>query len=181
MTRRAMPDTFSLDIRRFRGLRRVKQAQTFSYAVRAYTRLKTVLSFSYAEPTRTVAFVRGNLVLDIFSGRNVAQVFQPIIVWVSVNVVNIIFRPFTIYVKPNQSVRPIALTINADHAVSKVIYGSSDAANHYAAISFDAPAQHARSRIANKQFFKTFIGKHIVTPLVLSCNTLTLASRVKAP
>jgi hypothetical protein len=176
-----MPDTFSLNIRRFRGFRRIKQAQTFSYAVRAYTRLKTVLSFGYAKPPTTVAPVRRNLILDVFSGRDVAQVFQSIIVWVSVNVVNVVFRPFTIYVKPNQSVRPITLTVNADYAVPKVIYGSGNAANHYAAISFNAPAQHARRRIANKQFFKTFMREHIVTPMVLSCSTLARTSRVKAP
>ena len=149
--------------------------------MRAYARFKPVFSFGHTKPSRAVAPMRRNLVLDVFSSRDVTQIFYPIIVWFSINVVDVIFRPFTIYVKPNQSVRPIALTIDADYAISEIIYGSGNTAHHYAAISSDAPAQYTRRRIASKQFLKTFMGKHIVTPLVLSCNNLMLTSRMKAP
>lgn len=176
-----MPNTFSLDIRRFCGFRRFEQPKAFGYAVRAYACLKSVFSFCHAKKARLVSPVRRNLILDIFGGRNVAQIIQPVIVWVSVNMVDVILRPFAVRVKPNQPMRSVALPVNTDHAVAKIIYCPRNAADHYASVSFDAPAQDTRRKIAGKQFLKTFMSKHTGTPMVLSCDRLELASRMKAP
>jgi hypothetical protein len=176
-----MPNTFSFDIGSFGGVRSIEQTQTFGHAVRTYARLKTVFSFCHTKTPRTVPSVRRSLILDIFGRRNVAQIIQPVIIWVSINMVDVILRPFAVRVKPNQPVRSVALPVNTDHAVAEIIYRPCNAADHYASVSLDAPTQDTRRKIAGKQFLKTFISKHIGTPLVLSCGRLELASRMKAP
>ena len=176
-----MPNTFSFDIRRFSGVCCIEQPKTFGYAVCAYARLNSVFSLGHAKTACSVSSVRHNLVLDIFGRRNVSQIIQSIIVWISVNVVDVIFRPFAMRVKPNKPVRSVTLPIDAYYAVAKIIYRPCDAAHHNAPISFDPPTQNASNRVVRKQFLKTFMSKHGHLLMVLSCGRQQRMSMVKAP
>jgi hypothetical protein len=181
MTWRAVPDTFGFDICSFSGFRGIEQTQTFRYAARTYARLKSVLSLGYAKTTRAVSTVRGDLVLNVFSRRNITQIFQSVIIAVPVYVVHVILRPLAFRVKPNKAVRAITLTVDPNDAVTTIVYGSCNAANHYSTISFDAPAQDAGCQIADKQFVKAVTGKHTHSPMVLSYLVNQFTSTVKAP
>jgi len=181
MTRCAVLDTLGRNVSRFSGLCCRKQTKTFGHAVGAYARLKTIFSLSYAKMVHPISFMCNNLILNIFSGRNVPQIIQPIVVWVSVNVVNVVFRPFAMHVKPNQSVRPIELAVNTNNTVTKIIYASCNTTHQYASISFDAPAQNAACGVTSKQILKAFMSKHMCSPMVLSCSSRHAMSMVKAP
>lgn len=181
MTRRAVPDTFGFYICSFSGFRSIEQTQIFRYAARTYARLKSVFSLGYAKTTRAVSTVRGNLVLNVFSRRNITQIFQSVIIAVPVYMVHVIFRPLAFCVKPNKAVRAITLTVDPNDAVATIVYGPCNAANHYSTISFDAPAQNAGCQIADKQFVKAVTGKHMHSPMVLSYLVNQFTSTVKAP
>ena len=176
-----MPNTLGFNICRFGGFSRIKQAKTFAYAASAYPRFKTLFSLGYAKTPRSISSMCRYLILNIFGGRNIAQIFQSVVVRISVNVVNVVFRPFTMRVKPNQSMRAIPLSIYGYNPVTEIIYSSRYAAHHYSPVSFDAPAKNAGRNIADKQFFKTFMSKHICAPVVFSCGRLKLVSRMKTP
>lgn len=176
-----MPDAFSFDIGSLGSFRSIEQAQTFGHAVRAYARLKPIFSLGYAKTARTISAMRGDLVLDVFGRRNIAQIFKTVIVAVSVYVVDVLFRPFTFRVKPNKTVRTVTLAVEPNDAVALVVYSPCNAADHYPTISFNAPAQNAGRQIADKQFIKTVARKHTYSPMVLSCAGGQFMSMVKAP
>ena len=181
MTRRAVPNTFGFDIGGLGFFRRIKDAQTFGYAMSVYARFKTMFSSRHTETPRTVSAMRRNLILNVFGGRNVSEIFQPVVVWFSVNVVDVIFRPSAMLVKPNQSMRPVALPVEPNNAIAKIVYGSRDAIHHNSAVSFDAPAQNAGRGVVTKQFFKALMSNHTQSPMVLSCASKRSMSMVKAP
>ena len=181
MTRRAVPNTFGFDISGLGFFRRIEDAQTFGYAMSVYARFKTMFSLRHTEAPRTVSAVRRNLILNVFGGRNISEIFQPVVVWFSVNVVDVIFWPSAVFVKPNQSMRPIALPVESNNAIAKIIYRPRNAANHYSSVTFDAPAQSAGCGVVTKQFFQPFISKHMQSPMVLSCVGKQFMSMVKAP
>jgi len=181
MTRRVMPNTFSFEVCFFGIFGCFKHAQTFNYAVCAYTRLKTVFSFRYAKTPRPISSVRRNLVLNVFRRRNIAQIFQPVIVRISVNMVDIIYWPLTVRVKPNKSMRSVTRAVDPNNTIPKIVYGPCNVTNCYSSVGFYPPTQNACRRIVVKQFLKTFVSKHVQTPMVLSCANLMRLSMVKAP
>jgi hypothetical protein len=181
MSRRAVPNTFGFDIGGFGLFRSIENAQIFDYAASAYARLKSMFSLRHTKAPRTVSTVRGNLVLNVLGCRNITQIFESVVVAVSVYVVNVIFRLFTFCVKPNKAVRAIPLAIEPNDAVALIVYSPCNAADHYPTISFSAPTQNAGHQIANKQFIKTVAGKHTYSPMVLSCASGQFMSMVKAP
>ena len=64
-------------------------------------------------------------ILSVFRGRNKAQVGYPVIVGVSVNVVNLQNRPLSVDIKPRESVRRVILASNHDLHIPFSVFASS--------------------------------------------------------
>ena len=121
------------------------------------------------------------LILNIFGGRHIAQIFQTIVVTPTVYVINIVFRPFSVRVKPNESVRAVPSAIYWHDPIPKIVDRPRNTAYTYSAVGFYPPPQHAGFKIAIQKLFKPLSRKHGNTSTVFSCLTTPPTSTVKTP
>ena len=181
MAGRAMIPPFSLKVSGFRFFKGFKKAQLFTYPIGANARLKTVCSFSNAQTSRPISFMSRNLILNIFGGRHIAQIVQPIVVTLTVYVINIVFRPFSVRVKPNESVRAVPSAVYWHDPIPKIVDRPCNTAYTYSAVGFYPPPQHAGFKVAIQKLFKPLARKHGNTSLVFSCLITPPTSTVKTP
>lgn len=84
--------------------------------------------------TSLISFVREFLVLHILCRCHIAQIIESIISSISINMVNIKFRPFAGYIKPSKPISPISDFVNGNNSVSI----RSNVPNHNAGDNFSA-------------------------------------------
>ena len=172
---------FCLNIGGFGFFKGFKNTQFFTYPIGANARLKTVCSFSNAQTSRPISFMGRDLILNIFGGRHITQIFQTIVVTFTVYVINVVFRPFSMRVKPNESVRAVPSAIYWHDPIPKIVDRSRNTAYTYSAVGFYPPPQHAGFKVAIQKLFKPLARKHGNTSLVFSCLITPPTSTVKTP
>lgn len=110
---------------------------------------------------RAVSIVGSTLpdVLYVLALRNITQVCNSIVAWVSVNVVNAKFRPFAIDVKPRNAMLFDFLAANSNVSVSVFANVSSNVANIDPVGRSDLAREYAGQWIIMKKFAQAFCGK----------------------
>lgn len=176
-----MKPPFSLNVSGFGFFKGFKKTQLFTYSVGANARLKSVCSFSNTQTSRPISFMGRDLILNIFGGRHITQIFQTIVVTLTVYVVNVVFRPFSMRVKPNESMRAVPPAIYGHDPIPKIVDRPRNTAYTYSAVGFYPPPQHAGFKVAIQKLFKPLSRKHGNTSTVFSCLTMPPTSTVKTP
>ena len=124
-----------------------------------------------ADKTRSAVASDSSLVLAIFSGRNISQVCNPVVVTNPVNVVNVTFGPDTVDVKPSEPVGAILSPLNADASVS--LRGCDEASFGSCfgkLVACDAIGKNARFGVVMQKVFKLGLGdsisgfSHVIAP-----------------
>jgi hypothetical protein len=147
----------------------------------ADARDKFAFSFRHPQSTSFITAMRSHLVLNVFGRCNVPQIYQSVIVRNTVNVVNIVFRPLAVRIKPYQAMRSVTPTVKSYDAVTVVVYSPCHASYYYSPIGFYAPTQNPTFTVIIKQFFNTILRKHVFAPMVFSYSATSFVSRMKAP
>lgn len=106
----------SLAIRCIRFFRSGVQTKTRRFVVNLYFGQPFIIFFTNARKTAFIAGVSS--IVRVLHVCRLAQILKSIILAVAVNVVNLIFRPFILNVKPSQSMREIERGVETNDAVS---------------------------------------------------------------
>lgn len=110
---------------------------------------------------RAVTIVGSTLpdVLYVLALRNITQVCNSVVAWVSVNVVNAKFRPFAIDIKPRNAMLFDFLAANPNVSVSVFANVSGNVANIDPVGRSDLAREYAGQWIVMKKFAQAFCGK----------------------
>jgi len=116
-----------------------------------------------------IVFLRNPTVLTIHQRRAIAQIFYTVPRFFAALVVNVIFRPFAVDIKPSQAVRQILMSVDADipifsTSVKKTRLHSGFPS--FAGINF--PRENPCHFVVMKKFFQAFMGDCIIQPAHLS-------------
>jgi hypothetical protein len=143
---------------------RVKPTKHHGYSVSANARTPFLSLFKLRDakqPAASVAFVRFTLVLHVLRYRYVAKIFNPIVAWVSVNVVNNAGRPISGNVKPSQTTSSVSFAVYPDNSSLVWFYAARNHARDYFATSFYAPSKQPGVAVIPQnilQLVKTDVG-----------------------
>jgi len=97
-----------------------------------------------AQHTDSVNTMRITLILAIYQASYIAQIYDSVVVFYSVDVVNMVFWPDTVDIKPSKTVCKITLSVNLNLPIAILIIISGNVANVYAVGGSSFPLKHAR-------------------------------------
>lgn len=124
---------------------------------------------SDAKKPRSAALVSSLQVLTVFGKASLSKIGNPVVIFLPVNVVNELIRPFAVDVKPSKPMRSIEPTKKFDFDVS-VFVGASCLASFGHSASTLAPSEHARFGAVVQKLFQSLLGKcisglsHVIAP-----------------
>ena len=116
--------------------------------------------FSYAKKTAFVFSFWPANILRVFQVRDFAQIRQFVIGAISVNMVNLIYRPFIVRVKPYQSVGKIKHIIKSNTYVA-MLHSAPDNTAQTAPTPHFSPRKKAGFAVIIQKFMQSF-GRHSV-------------------
>lgn len=98
-------------------------------------------------------------ILLVLPGRCLSKIYQTVVCAIAVPVVNLIFWPNAICVKPSKSVCIQRLTSNADHPIPDGLTNGARDAVRFDALNSYPPMKLAGFWVVGKKFTQAFCGK----------------------
>ena len=98
----------------------IKNTEVNSLSVDAYISLIFATFVRFANSSVRILFWTFTFILHIFSTSAFAKVFNAIVQFILVNMIDIISRPLSGVIKPNQSMSKITASVNLDRPISTV-------------------------------------------------------------
>jgi hypothetical protein len=150
-----MQFAFGSNIGLMRFFWRIEQTYAYRFVIDLYFRQPFAVFFPYAQKSAFSA--TASPVLRVFHVRDFAQIMQRIMSAVSIQMVYLIQRPFTVNMQPDQPMREIQRIIKTDTNVS-----SLHLAPHYSAATTPAscnrPSEQTRCWVVIKEFAQSVRG-----------------------
>jgi hypothetical protein len=112
-----------------------------------------------AEKSRLVVRKRRAPILSIFSRRNVSEIGDAVIRFVAIDMVDLLLRPFAVYVQPRQTVRPPNTPVDVDEDVTTGAFDGPCSAVLPAAFPSGSPKEFAGFRVVVEKFAQSLRGK----------------------
>ena len=84
----------------------IKGSNVFTFPSNFDSSPPFIASSNHAKKTTFIGFCWALPVLKINGSRHISKIFNSVIRWVPVNVVNMVFGPFSVYVEPHKSMFP---------------------------------------------------------------------------
>jgi len=148
---------FNVNLMCFLG--RLKPSEKLGFSIDAYPSLpKPTISLN-AKESRLVVAPRFNFILNIHGLSDIAQVTNPIVGFVPVNVVNVYVRPLAVNIKPNEAMHKGSMTIN--HQLQITPGGVSGNLTGSDSAFVDAPSHNSGFRIVGKKLVEPRLCKHV--------------------
>jgi hypothetical protein len=147
--------SLGLKVRLVRLLRSIVPPDKRADAVGTYARAPTAAA---SEPGHSkeargfVPVVRSALILYVACGAHVAEIVKTVVLRVSVFVVHGVGRPNSGHVEPRQSAGAVFDAAAPYDDPSVRLHGTRYGARDYFSAGFNAPSEHARSRIVVQDF-----------------------------
>lgn len=150
-----------LDVRIVRFFGSFKTTKINNFFIKSYFCLKWIFfkPFFVCNPLKSV-FVFRRAICSILTIRSFSEIFNSIIRPISVNVINLINRPFSVYIKPCESMRCIVLSVNFNVNITSMVKVSCRSTN----LDFWArtcPRKDARDGIVAEGGEKIFVGNFV--------------------
>lgn len=154
-----MKPTLCLNVNLMRFLGSFKPSEEFGFSIDAYLGFpKSSISL---DPKKTgfVVAPRFDFVLDVHGLSNIAQIAQPVVRPVSINVVYVPIRPFSVNVKPNKSMHKSWMAINHQLQVPSGWIASN--LTGFGRAFIDAPSHNSSLGIVRKKLVEPRLCKHV--------------------
>lgn len=158
-TRRMML-AFGFQVRFMRFFGGVKPAFTDAFAMRHELHSPFPLMCGYAQKTRLISFSWAAHILQVGKTVNIAQICKTIVLFVTVNVVNVLRWPFSGHVQPRQTMRQSFFIVNGNSPVARICRASRAAPDQIRTAIVDFPSKLARRRIVGKHGSDMFSRSH---------------------
>jgi len=155
-TARNVKAAFSLKVRFMRFFRRVKTGLSQDSSVRHNLHPPFSLVRGYAQKTYFIGFSSLTNVLKVFRARNLAKICKSIINFITVNMVNVLCRPFSGNVKPRQPMREMLPIVYGYRPIPHSLLGASNAAYKVWPTTVRNPNKNAGKRVVAQNFPKVF-------------------------
>lgn len=154
-------------MRFFRGLECTK---VLSNAVKPNCCLPLAAVVDNSKQPRGAVCSRSALVLHVLGVGYFTKIGKPVVAWVAVDVVNKLFRMYSMNIEPSQPRRLVLNVIDIDgrSSVLSAVSGNATSKCHSAT---NAPSKNTSFRIVVKQLFESLLGKdrmlfsHAVSPV----------------
>lgn len=104
---------------------RIVIAYVLSFFVYRNARPPAFLKTYDADKPRLITFVWLSYILRVTVFKHFPKIFKSVIVFYAVYVVNILFRPYTSYKEPSQTMRLIDVTVDTDSNISDAFFAAS--------------------------------------------------------
>jgi hypothetical protein len=147
-----------ISLMRFFGSR--KQTYANRLVVDFYLGQPFTVLFSYAKKTASVFDFWPSDILRVFQIRNFTQIRQSVVGAVSINMVNLIYWPSIVRVKPYQSMSKIKHIIKSDTYVS-MLHLAPDNATYAAPAPNFSPRKKASFSAIIQKFMQSFWGHKV--------------------
>lgn len=152
--------TFQLQIPLMRGFWRNKSAFTDATTVRHYLHPPFTLMRAHAQEARFIGFSWAAHVLQVAKAVNLAQICKAIVLFVTVNVVNVLRRPFSGHVQPCQTMRQSFLVVNGNSPIAHICRTPRAAPYQIRTAVVGFPSKLACRRIVGKHGSDMFSRSH---------------------
>lgn len=156
-----MQSSLCFKIRCMSKLRRVKQSKVGIFTARiADPRLPTLSATADTKETAFVIQSRLALILLIDACRYLSQVGKTVVRPASIDVVDLIFRPFSVDVQPSKAMVQITSTVNLCLQVPVTVRASCHRSSTCSA-SGRKPSENASLRIVGKKLAQALLSDHV--------------------
>ena len=150
--------TLKFQVSLMRPLGRVKAAFADAFAIHHDLNQPFVLMSANTKKARFVCFGRLTHILQITKSGHLPQIDKRVVQLVSVNVVNVVFRHVSSYVKPSQSVRQPFDIVNGNRNVPLTVNRSGNFSDKVRTAMVFAPSKNACLRVVIQRFAQMFNG-----------------------
>ena len=164
-------------VRLVRFFWRIIVPKPFALSVNGHASSPFILKPNYAHKTGFVSAVWLANVLRVSIRKHIAKVFNSIVSFNTVNVVDDSFWPFAINVQPCQSMGFVNVFGNANRDISNFLFyapGYVPSFNSFARANF--PLKHAGVGVIIKRGFQFFYGQRHVNSPVVGLNIIPLTT-----
>lgn len=146
---------FCFKVRFFSVFNRIKMAKTYLFSRDSYSCSKFVFHWPPLNPENTsfIVLMGSSLVVKIFTNSRFAKIFNSVICWVAIDVVNKVFRPVPINVKPSE---PMGLVPRVPDSYVATTFASacSSSIPSFSSATGNAPNKFSCIRVVLKQLAK---------------------------
>ena len=108
--------------------------------------------------TELFVFMRNALILAVYTQRNIAQVLEPVVAAIPVNVINRETRPTAGLIEPCESMNPVLSRIDHDQQIPRRTGRPSDTTDTNS-LAGDSPRHNAGGRIVKEKLTQSRGGK----------------------
>ena len=139
--------TFCTQIGLMRFLGCVKPTNDGLCPIGANSRSPSFTAFQFRNTKKPASFisnVRLFLVLNIARSSYVAKIIKTIIARVAINMINVVQRLFTSYVKPSKSTSSVSSFVNTNNCISFRLYVPSNSPRNNLSAGFYFPSKNSR-------------------------------------
>ena len=150
--------TFKFQIFLMRFFWRIKIADSNGFPAKRNLRSPFSLMGANAQKTSFVGFCCFSHILQIAKSSNLTQIRKRIIQLVSINMVNMVFRCATSYIKPRQSMRQSFDVMNSNRQISCALDRTRSFSNKIRSIVVFTPSKNAGLRVVIQRFTQMLNG-----------------------
>lgn len=156
----AVMQTLQLQIPFMRGFWRSKSAFADATTVHHYLHQPFTLMRAYAQKARLIGFSWATHVLQVAKTVNLSQICKTVVLFVTVNVVDVLRWPFSGHVQPRQTMRQPFLVVNGNSPVAHICRASRAAPDQIGAAVVASPSKLACRRVVGKHGSDMFSRSH---------------------
>jgi len=155
-----MKPAFGQDISLMRFFGSRKQTYANRLVINFYLGQPFTVFFSYAKKTASVFAFWPTNILRVLQVRNFTKIRQSVIGSVSINMIELIYRPFTVNVKPHKSMSKVKHIVQPNTYIT-VLHSTSDNASQPAPAPNFCPCKKASFNVVIQKFVQSFWGHSV--------------------
>lgn len=152
--------TLQLQIPFMRSLWRSKSAFADATPAHHYLHEPFTLMRAHTQKAGLIGFSRAAHVLQIAETVNFAQICKTVVLFVAVNMINVLRRPLPGHIQPRQTMSQPFLVVDSNRPIARVRRTPRAAPNQVGAANVDFPSKLARRQVVVKYRSDMFSRSH---------------------
>lgn len=116
-----------------------------------------ISTITYSKEPAGVVNFGSSLVLHIFGNTNQSEVANPIVRWLSVDVINVLTRMFTVNVKPRKTMGEVSFLVNHHPEVAEFLGRPRTCPDFHVLAALSQVCEDARALVVGKKLLQPFL------------------------